>query len=67
MKTIKKIINFAHFLTEESEKQIKEYDEFNKYIKPLFMAKFGIKYESSLHSMYRGEKRKFLDFHKYKK
>jgi hypothetical protein len=65
--TINKIIDLANILGKESERQIKEYDKFNKYIKPLFMVEFGVKYESSLHSMYQGEKRKFLNFHKNKK
>ena len=64
MNTVKKIVDFARILSEESEQQIKEYDKFNAFIKPLFLDKFGIKYESSLHSMYQGEKRTFLDFHK---
>ena len=64
--TINKIIDFAYILGKESETQIKEYDKFNAFIKPLFLDKFGVKYESSLHSMYQGEKRKFLDFHKKK-
>ena len=66
MNTVNKIINFAHVLGKESERQIKEYDKFNAFIEPLFFDKFGIKYESSLHSMYQGEKRTFLDFHKNK-
>jgi hypothetical protein len=62
--TVQEIIDFATLLNDESEKQIKEYDDFNNYIKPLFFEKFGHKYESSLHSMYQGERRDFLNFHK---
>jgi len=62
--TVKKIIDFATLLNEESEKQIKEYNDFNNYIEPLFFEKFGHNYESSLSSIYQGERRDFLNFHK---
>jgi hypothetical protein len=66
MNTTKKIIDFARALDEESTNLIKKYDKFNKYIKPLFFNKFGHEYEPSLHSMYQGEKRIFLDIQKNK-
>jgi hypothetical protein len=66
MNATNKIIDFAKALDEESTNLIKKYDEFNEYIKPLFLNKFGHKYEPSLHSMYQGEKRIFLDIQKNK-
>ena len=66
MNATKKIIDFAKALDEESTNLIKKYDGFNKYIKPLFFNKFGQEYEPSLHSMYQGEKRIFLDIQKNK-
>ena len=64
MNAINKIIYASKKLSIESDNLIKEYDHFNKYIKPLFLDKFGHKYEPSLHNMYQGKKRIFLDIHK---
>lgn len=64
--TVQKIMDFASIVTAESDKLIADYDKFNAYIEPLFLAKFGHRYESSLHSMYSGERRQFLDLHKEK-
>jgi len=64
MEAINKIISISKKLSIESDNLIKEYDAFNEYIKPLFLNKFGHKYESSLHNMYQGERRIFLDTHK---
>lgn len=63
---VQKIVDFARLLGAESDRQIEEYDRFNNYIEPLFFKKFGHKYESSLKSMYQGERREFLDFHSNK-
>ena len=60
---IDKIIDFALLLGAESDKQIADYDRFNNYIEPLFLDRFGIKYEPSLKSMYQGEKKQFLEEH----
>ena len=63
---VNKIIDFARIVGAESDRKIEEYDRFNNYIEPLFFKKFGHKYDSSLHGMYSGERREFLDFHKNK-
>lgn len=63
-KTVSKITNFAKDIALKSAIQIARHDIWEQYINPLFNKKFGRDYDSSLHNMYGGEIKTFLNWHK---
>lgn len=64
MEVTQNILDFAQHIGSESKRQIKDFDAWEQYIKPLFLQEFGKEYRHEYASMYSTEAKIFLKLHK---